>query len=216
MSGGGTVDYWTKIWATKYKERRGRLPPFDLWLDKYDAVLEASRDTPIIDLGCGMGNDSLYLSERGYRVVACDQSEFAVRCVSEAVPAAEVMVFDMLRGLPFIDGLAKIVIADLSLHYFSWSDTLAAVREINRVLIDGGHLLCRLNSTKDVAHGAGRGERVEDNYYDVNGHRKRFFDASQIERLFAGWKLQYCAEYLMNRYEQPKILWEVAAQKVRP
>ena len=123
------------------------------------------------------------------------------------------MVFDMLNGLPFDDGSFRVVIADLCLHYFSWDDTVRIVRDIRRVLKSGGVLLCRVNSTKDVHHGAGRGERIEDNYYYVNGDKKRFFDLSQLEALFESWEKLRLREYRLDRFEKPKMLWEAAVRK---
>jgi SAM-dependent methyltransferase len=103
-----------------YLKRHDEKPDYDLWLDKHAGLLEASRDRPFLDLGCGRGNDSLYLTERGFRVIGCDISETAVAAVRKHVPGAQCVVADMLDGLPFDDGSFSAVIADLCLHYFSW------------------------------------------------------------------------------------------------
>lgn len=39
---------------------------YDDWLELFDKAIENCK-TPIIDLGCGSGNDTLYLIERGKR-----------------------------------------------------------------------------------------------------------------------------------------------------
>lgn len=202
-----------EYWNSEYKKFTPKKPNYDPWLDKYNDILELSRDVPIIDLGCGCGSDSLYLSEMGYKVISCDISEVAIDRVREFVPEVQTMVLDMLEGLPFGNASAKIIIADLSLHYFYWRDTVRIVGEIMRVLSPSGYLLCRLNSTKDTNYGVGQGDLIEENYFSVNGNMKRFFDRKQIEELFKEWHISYINEYQMDRYTLSKILWEVAVRK---
>jgi SAM-dependent methyltransferase len=196
-----------------YLKRQDKKPVYDLWLDKHADVLRVSRHRPILDLGCGLGNDSLYLTERGFQVISCDKSEAAVTAAKKHVPDAHCKVFDMLDGLPFEDDSFSVVIADLCLHYFSWNDTLRIVRDIRRILTSGGVLLCRVNSVNDVNYGAGQGEVIEENYYNVSGNAKRFFDRDQLNALFSGWQLRHVREERLDRFGQPKILWEVAARK---
>ena len=191
----------------------GKLPVYDLWLDKHEGILESSRDTPILDLGCGYGNDSLYLAERGYRTVSCDKKIKAVENVRCFVPSAKTVLVDMRDGLPFDEKTFRVVIADLSLHYFPWEETVRIVRNISGVLQDGGFLLCRLNSVNDFHFGAGQGEEIEPQYYLLDGLTKRFFDRAQIDALFSNWDIKQIGEYELNRYRNPKMLWELVLQK---
>ncbi|ADY55338.1 Methyltransferase type 11 [Syntrophobotulus glycolicus DSM 8271] len=136
-----------EYWNNEYRKQRIEKPVYDLWLAKYKDILGKAKDTHIIDLGCGQGNNSLYLTERGYKVLACDISEIAIERLKKQISGAETRVFDMLDGLPFETNRAEIVIADLCLHYFAWTETLGIVQEIKRILVDGGNLLLRVNST---------------------------------------------------------------------
>lgn len=128
--------YWNKI----YELNSDRKPKYDLWLDKYENILTTSKNVPMIDLGCGLGNNTLYLKERGYEVISCDFSETALLRLTNFIDNLNIQCFDMKNGLPFEDSSAKIIIADLSLHYFTWEDTLKIVKEISRVLMDDGFL----------------------------------------------------------------------------
>lgn len=201
-------DYWIE----QYGKQSFKKPEYDLWLDKYKNILDESKNLPVIDLGCGPGNDSLYLSERGYPVLSCDISEKALINVKEYVPNAKTMVVDMAKKLPFESSSVRVVISDLSLHYFRWEDTLKIVNEISRILMPGGCFLCRLNSTNDRNNGAGQGELLEDHYYLVYGNTKRFFDKKQIENLFRNFEIQHMEEYSLNRNQVPKYMWEIAAK----
>ena len=64
----GNKDYWNNI----YESKKDKKPIYDLWIDKYKDILDKSKEQPIIDLGCGVGGDSFYLMESGYKVIACD------------------------------------------------------------------------------------------------------------------------------------------------
>jgi len=159
-------------------------PVYDDWLDAYAGALSMARDLGVIDLGCGSGNDTKYLLERGYQVTACDYSDVAVERVRRIFPQAETKLFDMRDGLPFPDASTRASVADLSLHYFPWKTTRRIVDEIARVLSAGGLFLCRLNSVRDVNHGAGGGEEIERHYYRTEAGPKRFFDGDDIDALF--------------------------------
>ena len=57
-----------EYWNESHKKYGGAQPKFDNWLDKY---LNRIEDTtlPILDLGCGTGNDSLYLTSQLKRIL---------------------------------------------------------------------------------------------------------------------------------------------------
>lgn len=203
--------YWNNI----IKETKPEKPDYDLWLNKYDDILNESKDLPIIDLGCGWGADTLFLIEKGYKVIACDFSKEAVKRVKKFIPSAKVMQFDMLDGLPFKDKETKIVISDLSLHYFSLIDTKRIISEIRRVLVENGVLICRVNSVNDINYGAGQGIQIEENFYYIDGVYKRFFDEQHINMFFEDWETIYINEYSTNKYNnRNKVLWEIAVKNI--
>jgi SAM-dependent methyltransferase len=204
----------TTYWDEHFMVYGSKKPVYDLWLKKYDSILQTSIDIPIVDLGCGLGNDTLYLHERGYKVISCDFSIRALERLGAFIRNPITKLFDMAEGLPFAEESARIIVADLSLHYFSWLKTQDVLAEIKRVLTPDGYLLARVNSVKDVNHGAGQGEAVEENFYRQDGRYKRFFTKEQLNGLFKEWNLLSCAEQEMNRYKNTKILWELAVQKI--
>jgi SAM-dependent methyltransferase len=203
-----------QFWNELYNSLEHRILKYDLWLDKYENILVHSKDTPIIDLGCGFGNDTLYLKERGYDVISCDFSEKVLARLCDSIDGLKTKCFDLLDGLPFENNSAKVVISDLSLHYFTWKDTQKILSEIKRVLVDDGYLLCRVNSTNDTNFGAGQGIMIEENFYDIGGKLKRFFDENQLRELFKGWDIQFLNENEINRYKDNKIAWEISIKKI--
>lgn len=202
-------EYWDKLYSAISDNK----PIYDNWLDKHSHILMQSKDIPIIDLGCGSGNNTCYLTEKQYKVVSCDYSKEALNLLGNVLNSVNSMCFDMREGLPFDDKSAQIVISDLSLHYFTWAKTLEILEEIKRVLTDDGVLLCRVNSINDKNHGTLKGKKIEDYYYDVEGKLKRFFDESKLRELFEGWHIVHIDEVEIHRYGVPKIAWEIVISK---
>lgn len=203
-----------ELWNKMFNSVGNKKPQYDLWLDKYEDILTKSKDIPVIDLGCGCGNDTFYLKEKGYKVICCDFSDIALRTLSSFIDNLNIKCFDMLDGLPFANNSASVIISDLSLHYFTWKDTEKVLKEISRVLMKDGSLLCRVNSINDINYGAAQGRKIEENFYDVNGKLKRFFNEEQLRKLFKDWNIQYIKESEMDRYKSKKVLWEVSAKKI--
>ncbi len=201
--------YWDGVHTNYEREKI----IYDDWLQLFDSAIENCL-SPIIDLGCGSGNDTKYLIEKGKKVIPCDFSAHAIENIQKNFPEAEgPKCFDMREGLPFDDDFSGIIIADLSLHYFSQAETRKILDEIKRVLKKDGILLFRVNSVNDVNHGAGQGEEVEKNYYrTADGRFKRFFDKEDLDSFFDGWEMLYINEEQMTRYEKPKELWRGACR----
>ncbi len=198
---------WNDIYSHYEREKI----KYDDWLELFDRAIKKCK-TPIIDLGCGSGNDTLYLLERGKTVIPCDYSKNAIESIKNNFPEIErAECFDMSKGLPFEDNFTDIIISDLSLHYFTEKKTFEILDEIKRVLKPNGLLFFRVNSVKDVNHGAGNGKEIEPHLYETDdGRYKRFFDSEDIKKFFSNWENLYIHEEVMVRYEAEKVLWRGA------
>ena len=186
----------------------------DPWLERWQPLIASyANQTPILELGCGAGDDTVTLAQAGYDVVALELSAESVAKVKARVPGACVHCQDIRAPLPVSPGGAGVVVASLSLHYFEWEETMDLIERIRQTLNHPGLLLCRLNSTNDHNYGASGHPRISENYYCVNGKPKRFFDRDAVVKLFAsGWNLLSMEELITHKYEQPKALWEIALE----
>jgi SAM-dependent methyltransferase len=148
----------------------------DPWLDPLLPEIRSHvGGRPVLELGCGDGADTAVLAGTGCRVIAVDKSESALAEARVRAPSAEFYCQDLRAPFPVGSGGASIVVASLSLHYFSWQDTVELVERVRDVLVPGGLLLCRLNSTNDRNYGSIGHPEIERNYYLVAGRAKRFF-----------------------------------------
>ncbi|KAF0100325.1 MAG: putative methyltransferase [Rhodospirillaceae bacterium] len=168
----------------------------------------------MLELGCGGGRDTAALAAAGHRVVAIDLSPEAVARAQERVPSAQVHCQDIRAPFPPAEGSIGVVVASLSLHYFTWSATNALASRLHEVLRPEGVLLCRLNSTNDHHFGASGHPEIEKDFYLVDGAPKRFFDREALDRLFAhGWRILAIEEKVIDRYDRPKSVWEAVLER---
>ncbi len=186
----------------------------DGWLDEFEEIIRNAAG-PVLDLGCGGGNDTLYLINRGKQVCACDLSPRAVEKLRENFPEVqEARCLNMLDGLPFDSESFEVVIADLCLHYFTRKDTEAVVSEIRRILTPGGHLMMRVNSIHDIHYGAGQGKEIEHHVFETReGTLKRFFDEEDVRFFFREFDIVYLREETMIRYGPEKRLFRACVRK---
>ena len=200
-------------WNSIHSHYERKKIKYDDWLELFDRAIKNCK-TPIIDLGCGSGNDTLYLIERGKKVIPCDYSKNAIENIKNNFPEIErAECFDMTKGLPFEDNLTDIIISDLSLHYFTEKKTFEILDEIKRVLKPNGLLFFRVNSINDVNYGAREGKEIESHLYETaDGRYKRFFDEKDIASFFANWEKLYIHEEKIGRYGAEKVLWRGAFQ----
>ena len=93
----------SKIWDERYAQlaRNNAGRQYEPWLEPWLALLETSRYVPILDIGCGRGLDARYLSEHGFRVIAADYSQAALRQANRVARQAGLAQADLRQGLPF-------------------------------------------------------------------------------------------------------------------
>ena len=207
---------FVKMWDN-WSKRRSSIPVYDLWLDEYKDILEQNKDNEILDLGCGIGADTLYLVERGYNVLSCDFSNEALKSIQDNIPNSKTSYLDMMKNFPIEDNTYSLIIADLSLHYFDNETTIHIMREIKRILKNNGVLLSRVASVNDFNFGAGVGEQLERNYYFEGDYTKRFFDFEDVNKYFGIIGSVEAEETQMIRnedeYSKPKILYKIKVGK---
>lgn len=184
----------------------------DPWLDKWlPLILEKSAGGYVLELGCGTGQDTVELLSAGCRVIATDLSWENLEISAGSAPQAAHLRMDHGASLPFANASMFVILASLSLHYFSWPVTMQISSELRRCLKAGGILIARFNSTHDYNHGAASADVIEPNFYGVGTRTKRFFDENSMRLFLQGWAIQFLEEQIIHRYEKPKSVWETMA-----
>lgn len=200
---------WDKdYWNACYRDSK-RYDPADSdgWLEKY-CFMTGER---VLDLGCGEGTNLPFLLSRGVQVTAADLSPEAVQLVGSAFGTrlAGTDCFDMRNGLPYPGSSFDTIVADLSLHYFSWDETQDIITDLRRILKGGGRLIARVHSTANLPADA---EPIAYGYYRAYGCDRRYFTAEDLRQLFAGWKLLTLEKTDAHRYGGIKKVIEFSVE----
>jgi SAM-dependent methyltransferase len=184
----------------------------DPWLEKWLDLIQKHADCKrVLELGCGSGWDTVELVSAGCSVIAADIAGGKLLDCARAAPQVGILQLNFAHPLPFSDHSVAVILASLSLHYFSWDKTLQIESELRRCIQPGGILIARFNSIHDFHHGAASTEEIEPNFYRVGARTKRFFDEASVKKFLQRWDIQFLEENVIQRYRNPKYVWEVMA-----
>ena len=160
----------------------------ELWDDFYSKNRTAWRGNTIVpirvtgkalDLGCGNGKTVSALIDEGFDVTGVDFSEVAINQCKERFPNSEFLVTDVTI-LPFPDSTFDYVTAVHILEHLDEEQLSKTVKEIERVLVDGGYVFIRCFTKRDMRSGK---RNDSDIFY-------RFYEVETILKAFEGFKVE--------------------------
>src|SRR5205807_1470438 len=148
-------------WEDAYKTR----PPWDIGRPQPAFVELVQGDGlkggRVLDVGCGTGENALYLAERGFSVVGVDLSARAIEAAKEKVSERRLKAdFELANALSldFKNGYFDSAIDSGLFHTFNDNHRVVFAREIARVLKTWGDTSCSASTTKSPQTGADRAE----------------------------------------------------------
>ncbi len=207
-------EYWNEGYWKRVINNQKKLFKSENWLDKYKGIINKVEGNSVVDLGCGIGQDTKWLINNGFDVISCDISSIALEKLKEFIPESKTLQIDIRETLPFKDNSINLVNADLSIHYFNMTDTIKVFNEINRILIPNGMLIGRVNSDKNEGYIREETKIIEDNYYYDFEKYFRLFNKEQFDILSKNWKTIVLNEDVITRVNKKKVLWEFIFQKI--
>ena len=182
----GTPEFFSHIrpWMNPYK--------FPWIMERIEREACLLKGKHLLEIGCGMGYDSLEFLKRGVRVTATDLTPNAVRLAArhfeiEGVQAEDVRTANGL-DLPFASDTFDAVWANGVLH--ATGDTAQAIREARRVLKPQGRAIIshfyRKPSWMYTLHRLGR-ENIE--YVEEDPPVNQFYTEPEILEMFEGFEI---------------------------
>lgn len=191
-----------EIWQRNYLGGRYNRWPYDavvsLVMRHYGAA-ERRELVRILDLGCGGGNNTLFLAETGFDFRAVDAAPEAVRLTRLRLGLDDddgrIVVGDFI-DLPFADAAFDAVIDRASLCCNLLPDLRRSIAEIGRVLAPGGRFIgvdLYGEGTSDLGLGRARGNGDYDRFTAglfAHSEEVHAFTAQQIHQLFTGFHVE--------------------------
>ena len=176
-----------------------------------------------LDLGCGVGRNSIYLGKEGFDVVGVDISRSALKKAKswariEGVPSVALLRCSM-TNLPFVRQTFHAVISVSVIHHAVKEDIEKAIEEIHKVLKDNGLFLANLLSVEDYRYGSGL--KIEEGTFQVleDFEAKQFeelhhfFSQKEIQTILADFKRISIVPIQSGKEERPHRYWKVIAEK---
>jgi ubiquinone/menaquinone biosynthesis C-methylase UbiE len=183
----GSPEFFEHIrpWMNPYK--------FPWIMDRIDSEARKLKGKKLLEVGCGMGYDSLEFIRRGVRVTAVDLTpnavEFAKRHFEVVGAQADEVKVGNALDLPFDTESFDGVWSNGVLH--ATGDTPGAIAEVRRVLKPGGRAIIshfyRKPSWMYLIHRLGR-ENIE--YKDEDPPVNEFYTEAEIEAMFRDFRIE--------------------------
>ncbi|MFX0031850.1 MAG: class I SAM-dependent methyltransferase [Candidatus Hodarchaeota archaeon] len=153
----------------------------------------------ILDLGCGTGRHTIYLSKHGFEVYGLDSApkglEIAQQWLNEEDLEAKLIQHRIEKRFPFVDEFFDAVISIQVIHHNVMKDILFTVKEIERVLKREGYIFLTFPILKG-------GTKVDEwelkeiekgTYIPLTGPEKdlahHFFTIEEIHEVFSSFNL---------------------------
>lgn len=214
-----------EVWEKLYeKKNRYGTEPCHFAVTTLEWMKKIKR-SKILDLGSGEGKDSIFFAKNGHEAFCLDISERAIKSCEEDIVKNDVqklvhpILYDISKPLKFDNETFDGVFAHLALHYFDDKTTTKIFEEIRRVLKRGGLLFVRVKSTDDPLYG--KGQKVDDNIFELDGHLRHFFSKKYLIDRLKGFKILFIkqiedeSDYAKKSISKKSIFWELIAERVK-
>jgi len=202
-------NFWEKVFRnSEYKIQ------YQSWLADWQYLFPNSDNKKALDIGCGSGNDSVFMQKCGFKVTAFDFSFNALKQLSISHKNIFPVLADLNNGFPFKKNCFFMINASLSLHYFNFNKTKELIKSIAGFLTEDGVFFSRFNSANDFNHGATGVSNLR-NVISEKEIVKMFFDKDGLEELFSSWHIIHLYERKIEYYKKEKIIWEVICNKLK-
>jgi len=156
-------------------------------------IFKENKLSNVIELGAGLGRDSIYLGKNSINLTALDYSENGLKILDQKIKnenlssSISTLKFDIRDNLPFennsIDACYSHMLYCMA---FTFDELIKLNNEIKRVLKPGGVNIFTARNTDDGDYKKGihRGEGL----YEIDGFIIHFFSEKTIQDLMNGYK----------------------------
>jgi ubiquinone/menaquinone biosynthesis C-methylase UbiE len=205
-----SYDAIAELYAVDYADELSRKPFDRELLAKFAELIASGR---VCDMGCGPGHLARHLAELGVDAMGVDISPVMLDVARRLNPKLRFEQGDMLR-LPFPDSSFAGIVAFYSIIHIERPRITDALRELYRILEDGGHLLLSFH--------VGEGEVHRDEYYSQSGQKgpqiafhATLFAIDELERYLedASYKVEESLDREAYEFEYPSRRAYILARK---
>lgn len=200
---------YNKIAADWYKDHGND----DWWVEGTDAFISALKQgASVLDVGCGAGVKSNYLSKKGLTVLGIDFSEKFIELAKQKAPLASFEIMDMKEVVNLKRQFAG-VFAQSSLLHIPKKEVMDVIKGLVAVLESEGYLYA---AVKGMRPDSKEEEVVEENDYGYSYQRFfSFFSMTELETYFSdsGLTVTYKNNKIVGRTNWLQIIGQKKSLK---
>jgi len=178
-----------KLWKQKWIVE-DRFAPNDFAKKSFSEIKKRSLKT-LLDIGCGVGIDSVFFAQKGLRVTAVDFSESGIEKLKQSIKNKKTKtITPLLRditNLKFPPNSFDVIYAHLSLQYFDNRTTTKIFNKLYEILYPKGLFFIKCKFTDDRRYG--KGKEIEKDMYKLKGHNRHFFSKEYMAEKLEGFKV---------------------------
>jgi len=180
-------------------------------------IFKNNKVNKIVELGAGLGRDSIYFAKNSIHVEALDYSQSGIKNINQKIKQnnlsnlIKTKIFDVRKTLPFknnsIEGVYSHMLYCMALTTL---DLESLNKEIHRILKPGGINIYTVRHTNDGDYKKGihRGEDM----YENDGFIVHFFSKNKINSLLDGFRNLEITSFEEGSF--PRKLYFVANKKL--
>lgn len=180
----------SEYWDLYYAERKVPETPslFAQWI-----LPQMKKQKNVLDLGCGNGRDSIFFYHNGMNVTAIDASPQVIESLKNKIKQNNIYFIcdDFVCSSMIFAGQYDYCYSRFSLHAINEKQELEVIKNVFKVLKNGGKFYIETRSVADEIYG--KGVKVGEDSYYYNGHFRRFIRKEcLLERLKeVGFEIEY-------------------------
>ncbi len=209
------MEAWNKAWGTA-TGREPWLEPEAFVVEQLPAVRAAGLQRAL-DLGFGVGRHAILLAQNGLTVHGLEAAANGLVHANQWA-ASEGLTLDLQLGdmaaLPYVDDFFDLILTWNVIYHGTLAELQQVIREIERSLRPGGHLLCSLLSPMHKRYGLG--DEIEPNTFVIpNGgetsHPHHYSDRAEVERLLENFTIHRCEDQVQPAVRSGNGHWHIHA-----
>ena len=211
------LDQQSKYWEKNFlsKPRLFGLEPSEAAINTLKTLKEQNIKK-VVELGAGLGRDTIFFAKNSIRVSALDYSSTAIKIINKKVLENKLSnfvsskIFDVRKKLPFDDNSVE---AFFSHMLYCMALTTVELKYLNseicRILKPGGINIYTVRHTGDGDYK--NGMHIGENLYENDGFIVHFFSEEKVRTITNGFKLTSIERFEEGKF--PRKLFRVILKK---
>ncbi len=169
-------------------------------------ILKYKKNVEVLDFGCGEGQDAVFLSKNGFKVLAIDNSVEAIKNLNKLAKnnhvsiRTELIAFEDYKFIKRYD----VILSEASLHFLSQKKRKTIISSMQRHTTKNGINVIGVFDSKTSPK----------EKQDLKKWGIKFFSKNELLNYYSKWKILFYEQFIESRENQEfRGITQIIAQK---